>query len=76
MDADADGVGLHVAFSDHEHGVHFHLFCALDLAVDVVGEKIGADRDGATTSHHHIAHRNQLARPSETELRILREEFL
>jgi len=31
MDADADGVGFHVAFSDHEHGVHFHLLDVLDL---------------------------------------------
>ncbi len=36
MDADAHGVGFHVAFSDHEHGVHFHLFGALDFAVDVI----------------------------------------
>jgi hypothetical protein len=33
VDPDADGVGFHVAFSDHEHGVHFHLFGALDFAV-------------------------------------------
>ena len=37
MDADADGVGFHVAFSDHEHGVDFHLLGALDFAVDLVG---------------------------------------
>ncbi len=37
MDADADGVRFHVAFSDHEHGVDFHLFGALDFAVDLVG---------------------------------------
>ena len=37
MDADADGVGFHVAFSNHEHGVHFHLLGALDFAVDLVG---------------------------------------
>ena len=37
VDADADGVGFHVAFSDHEHGVDFHLFGALDFAVDLVG---------------------------------------
>jgi hypothetical protein len=28
MDADADGVRFHVAISDHEHGVHFHLLSA------------------------------------------------
>ena len=37
MDADANGVGFHVAFSDHEHGVDFHLLGALDFAVDLVG---------------------------------------
>ena len=31
MNADADGILLEVAFSDHEHGVHFHLLGALDL---------------------------------------------
>jgi hypothetical protein len=45
VDADANSVGLHVAFSDHEHGVDFHLLGALDLAVDVVGTgvELGAD---------------------------------
>jgi hypothetical protein len=28
-----DGIGFRVAFSDHEHGVHFHLLAALDLDV-------------------------------------------
>ena len=37
MDADAHCIGLHVAFSDHEHGVHFHLLGVLDLAVDLIG---------------------------------------
>ncbi len=32
VDADTDGVGFHVAFSDHEHSVHFHLLGALDFA--------------------------------------------
>src|SRR6266446_1689542 len=36
MDADADGISFHVAFSDYEHGVHFHLLGALDFAVDFV----------------------------------------
>jgi hypothetical protein len=36
VDADTDRVGVHVALSDHEHGVDFHLFGALDFAVDVV----------------------------------------
>ena len=37
MDTDADGVRFHVALSDHEHGVDFHLLRALDFAVDLVG---------------------------------------
>src|SRR6266481_2868551 len=36
VNADADGVGVHVAFSDDKHRVHFHLFGALNFAVDVV----------------------------------------
>ena len=31
VDADAYGVGFHVAFSNHEHGVDFHLFGARDF---------------------------------------------
>ena len=38
MDADANGAGVHVAFSNHEHGVDFHLLGALDFAVDIVRE--------------------------------------
>ena len=26
LPTDADGVGFHLAFSDYEHGVNFHLF--------------------------------------------------
>lgn len=37
MDTDAYGIGFHVALSNHEHGVDFHLFGTLDLAVDFVG---------------------------------------
>ena len=33
MDADADSAGIHVALSDHEHGVDLHLLGALDFAV-------------------------------------------
>jgi hypothetical protein len=29
--------GFHVAFADHEHGVDFHLFGALNFAIDLVG---------------------------------------
>ena len=36
VDADADGVGFHVALSNHEHGVDFHLLGSLDFAVDLV----------------------------------------
>jgi hypothetical protein len=35
VNADADRVGFHVALSDHEHGVDFHLLGALDLAADL-----------------------------------------
>jgi hypothetical protein len=31
VDADAHGIGFHVALSDHEHPVDFHLFGAVDL---------------------------------------------
>ena len=31
VDADAYCIGFHVALSDYEHGVDFHLFGALDL---------------------------------------------
>ena len=40
MHANADCVRFHVAFSDDEHRVDFHLFRALDFAVDFVGEKM------------------------------------
>jgi hypothetical protein len=36
VNADADGVGVHVPSSDHEHGVNFHLLGALNFAVDLV----------------------------------------
>ena len=36
MFADADRIGVHVAFSDNEHGVDFHLLGPLDLSIDVV----------------------------------------
>jgi len=37
MDADAHGVGFHVALSDHKHRMDFHLLGTLDFAVDLVG---------------------------------------
>ena len=45
VNADADGAGFHVAFSDYKHGVHFHLLGALDFAVDLFGGgvELGAD---------------------------------
>jgi hypothetical protein len=44
MNADADRVGFHVAFSDHEHRLEFHLLGALDFAVDLsVLSSISAD---------------------------------
>src|SRR6266404_48779 len=49
VEADADGVGLHVARAEDEHGVDFGFFGALDFAVDLVGAVIafGADHVGA-----------------------------
>jgi len=32
VNADADRIGFHVAFTDHEHGVDFHLFGAPNFA--------------------------------------------
>ena len=45
VDANADCVGLHVAFSEHEHGVNLLLLGALNFAVDLVDAFIdfGAD---------------------------------
>ena len=45
MDANTDRVGFQVALSDDEHGVDFHLFGALDFAVDLIGGfvDLGAD---------------------------------
>src|SRR6266480_1441897 len=37
VDPDTYCICVHVAFPDHEHGVDFHLFGALDFAVDLVG---------------------------------------
>ncbi len=41
----ADGVGFHVAISDHQHGVDFHLLGVGDFGFDVVvaGVELGAD---------------------------------
>ena len=36
VNADADAIGVQVPASDHEHGADFHLFGALDFAVDLV----------------------------------------
>ena len=36
MDADADGVGFHVAVADDEHGVDFRLLGVRDFGFDVV----------------------------------------
>jgi hypothetical protein len=37
VDPDAHYARIHVALSDHEHGVDFHLLSALDFAVDLIG---------------------------------------
>jgi len=36
VDANADGVGAHIAFPDHEQRVDFHLFSAFDVALDLI----------------------------------------
>src|SRR5439155_3316972 len=45
VNADADCTGVHVAFSDNEHSVHFHLLGPLDFPVDLVAALVdlGAD---------------------------------
>jgi hypothetical protein len=40
VDADADGIGFHVAIPDHKHGVDFHLLGAGDLRLDVIAARI------------------------------------
>ena len=45
MNTDANCIGVHVAFSDHEHGVNLHLFGALDFAVDLVGAVVNLRGD-------------------------------
>ena len=49
VDADADGVGFHVAVADDEHGVDFHLLGVRDLGFHVIaaGVELGADLMGA-----------------------------
>jgi hypothetical protein len=49
VDADADGVGVHVAVSYDEHGVQLHLFGRGDLRFDVVVAwvQFGTDAAGA-----------------------------
>src|SRR4030095_4397632 len=36
VNTNANGIGFHVALSDHEHGVDLHLFRALDFTIDLV----------------------------------------
>src|SRR5436309_4483369 len=43
--AHTDRVRFQVAFSDDEHCVHFHLFGALNLAIDLVGTLIDLRAD-------------------------------
>ena len=42
VNTDADGVGVHVAFSDNEHGMHFHLFGPLNFAA-LLATNVGVD---------------------------------
>jgi len=45
VNADADCARFHVALSDYEHSVDFHLLSALNFAVDLFGGgvELGAD---------------------------------
>ena len=45
VNANAHGVSFHVAFSNDQHGVHFHLLGALDFAVDVLGALVDLAAD-------------------------------
>ena len=49
VNADADCIGFHVALSDDKHGVNFHLFGALDLAVDLVRAFVDLSADLVST---------------------------
>ena len=40
MDADTHRFTFHVALSDHEHGVHFHLLGVCNLGFDVVAAAV------------------------------------
>jgi hypothetical protein len=42
VNADADGVGVQIAFSDNEQSVHFHLFGPLNLAA-LLATNVGVD---------------------------------
>src|SRR5947208_7367676 len=45
VNANAYSIGFHVALSDHKHGVDFHLFGALNFAVDLVGAVVDLRAD-------------------------------
>ena len=53
MNADTDGVCFQIALADDEHRVHFGLFGALDLAVDLVGaRRVRRGHAGAEFAHN------------------------
>ena len=49
MNPDTNSVRFHVALADDKHGVDFHLFGALDFAVDLVGAFIDFRADLMTS---------------------------
>jgi hypothetical protein len=53
VNADAYGVAFHIAFSNYEHGVPFHLLGALDFAVDLAS--LVDFRAGVIEQHRFIA---------------------
>ena len=59
MNANTHGIGFHVAFSDHEHGVHFHLFCALDLPL-AFEVKLASQTHGSLVHYNFMADGNPI----------------
>ncbi len=59
MNADAHRVGVHIAFSDYKHCVHFHLFCALDLPL-AFEVKLASQTHGSLVHYNFMADGNPI----------------